>query len=214
MMQRLVRDAMHAGALGFSTAPQDRGDPGRVGDRRRALGTRRRAWRIRDRRHSRSQAALPVAQGDTQDCARPCGPHRSSDRSTIWSSQPIATARGMDQEHLSWLEDVFNPDAAAMAPRLGRRRPDLRSAAGTLRPAGRGSHQSRTVCSAGMPTWDKVMALPYQESMQAFRDPEIRKSLTRRGGRRYCGAEETGRPIDAVARAASSTVAGIWCRSS
>ena len=29
-----------------------------------------------------------------------------------------------------------------------------------------------------MPTWDKVMALPYQERMRAFRDPEIRRSLS------------------------------------
>jgi N-acyl-D-aspartate/D-glutamate deacylase len=30
----------------------------------------------------------------------------------------------------------------------------------------------------GMPTWDKVMALPYQDRMPAFRDPEIRKALS------------------------------------
>jgi N-acyl-D-aspartate/D-glutamate deacylase len=29
-----------------------------------------------------------------------------------------------------------------------------------------------------MPTWDKVMALPYQERMKVFRDPAIRKSLS------------------------------------
>src|SRR5262252_4685996 len=29
-----------------------------------------------------------------------------------------------------------------------------------------------------MPTWDKVMALPYAQRMQAFRDPEIRRSLS------------------------------------
>jgi len=29
-----------------------------------------------------------------------------------------------------------------------------------------------------MPTWDRVMALPYQDRMRAFRDPEIRKSLS------------------------------------
>ena len=30
----------------------------------------------------------------------------------------------------------------------------------------------------GMPTWDRVMALPYQDRMRAFRDPEIRKALS------------------------------------
>ena len=29
-----------------------------------------------------------------------------------------------------------------------------------------------------MPTWDRVMALPYQDRMRAFRDPEIRKALS------------------------------------
>src|SRR6516225_7846949 len=30
----------------------------------------------------------------------------------------------------------------------------------------------------GMPTWDRVMALLYQDRMRAFRDPEIRKALS------------------------------------
>src|SRR5437016_8715168 len=30
----------------------------------------------------------------------------------------------------------------------------------------------------GMPTWDKVMALPYEERMRAFRDPELREALS------------------------------------
>ena len=30
----------------------------------------------------------------------------------------------------------------------------------------------------GMPTWDNVMARPYEERMRAFRDPEIRKALS------------------------------------
>jgi hypothetical protein len=29
-----------------------------------------------------------------------------------------------------------------------------------------------------MPTWDRVMALPYQDRMRAFRDPEIRKAMS------------------------------------
>jgi len=31
---------------------------------------------------------------------------------------------------------------------------------------------------AGMPTWDKVMALSYRERMRAFGDPAIRASLS------------------------------------
>jgi hypothetical protein len=30
----------------------------------------------------------------------------------------------------------------------------------------------------GMATWDRVMALPYQDRMRAFRDPEIRKATS------------------------------------
>src|SRR5207244_7173528 len=30
----------------------------------------------------------------------------------------------------------------------------------------------------GMPTWDKVMALPYQDRMRALRDPEIRRAMS------------------------------------
>ena len=49
-MQRLIREAMHDGALGFSTAPKDRGDPAGVGDDDGALGACERARRARHRR--------------------------------------------------------------------------------------------------------------------------------------------------------------------
>ena len=65
----------------------------------------------------------------------------------------------------------------------------------------------------GMPTWDEVMARPYQERMRAFRDPKIRQALSAeaveapspRSGREAIAGEERG---------GSSTGAGTWCRSS
>src|SRR5205085_999427 len=81
-MKKLIREAMHAGALGFSTAPKDRGDPA-----------------------------------------------------------------GVCNDDERW----------ALASVLG---------------------ELGTGIFHGMPTWDKVMALPYQERMRAFRDPELRKALS------------------------------------
>ncbi len=81
-------------------------------------------------------------------------------------------------EHLRWLEDGFKSGARCYGSCLS-------TVAGAIFDLQRGLNvpQDEDITHPegifrGMPTWDKVMALPYQERMRAFRDPEIRKALS------------------------------------
>ena len=63
-----------------------------------------------------------------------------------------------------------------------------------------------------MPTWDAVMARPYQERMQAFHDPANRKALSAEAVEGTAaqvrpGATTGGEP------GGTSTGAGTWSRS-
>ena len=82
------------------------------------------------------------------------------------------------KEHLQWLADSFKTGARAYGScvsvpagpifdlRLGL---DVPQDEDLMNPNG---------IFHGMPTWDDVMARPYQERIHAFRDPEIRKALS------------------------------------
>jgi N-acyl-D-aspartate/D-glutamate deacylase len=81
-------------------------------------------------------------------------------------------------EHLKWLEDGFKSGARCYGSALA-------TVAGGIFDLQRGLNvpQDEDITDPqgffrGMPTWDKVMALPYQDRMRAFRDPEIRKALS------------------------------------
>ncbi len=81
-------------------------------------------------------------------------------------------------EHLKWLEDGFKGGARCYGSCLS-------TVAGAIFNLERGLNvpQDEDITHPegffrGMPTWDRVMALPYQDRMRAFRDPEIRKAMS------------------------------------
>ena len=78
-MQRLLRDGMYAGALGFSTAPVGRGDPAGAATDDGTLGACRRARGIGDRRHAGGRRRARRHQGNTGNRPAIGRPHRPSD---------------------------------------------------------------------------------------------------------------------------------------
>ena len=175
-MQRLIREAMHDGALGFSTAPKDRGDPAGVGDDEER-------WALASVLGELGTGVFQVAGGapggtkQTREVARELAARTG--RPSIYNlmSDPIANP---DEwvEHLRWLEDGFKSGARCYGSCLS-------TVAGAIFDLQRGLNvpQDEDITHPegifrGMPTWDKVMALPYQERMRAFRDPELRKALS------------------------------------
>ena len=141
-MQRLIREAMHDGALGFSTAPKDRGDPAGVGDdaERWAL-----ASVLGELGTGVFQVAGGAPGGTKQTRAgrpRARGAHRpsvdlqldvGSDRQPRRVGRAPALARGRVQERCPLLR---------LVP-VDRCRRDLRPAARPQCAAGRGHHASR-----------------------------------------------------------------------
>jgi N-acyl-D-aspartate/D-glutamate deacylase len=82
------------------------------------------------------------------------------------------------EKHLKWLEDSFKSGARCYGSCLS-------TVAGGIFNLERGLNvpQDEDITHPegffrGMPTWDKVMALPYTERMQPFRDQEIRKAMS------------------------------------
>src|ERR1700721_2841177 len=112
----------------------------------------------------------PARPGDTG-----AGPGRPSIYNLM--SDPISNP---DEwvEHLKWLEDGFKSGARCYGSCLS-------TVAGAIFNLERGLNvpQDEDITDPqgffrGMPTWDKVMALPYQDRMRAFRDPEIRRAMS------------------------------------
>ena len=175
-MQRLIREAMYDGALGFSTAPKDRGDPaGHCDDDER--------WALASVLGELGTGVFQVAGGapggtkQTRAVARELAARTG--RPSIYNlmSDPIGNP---DEwvEHLKWLEDGFKSGARCYGSCLS-------TVAGAIFDLQRGLNvpQDEDITHPegffrGMPTWDKVMALPYQDRMRAFRDPEIRKAMS------------------------------------
>src|SRR5712692_5733726 len=175
-LQRLVREAMQAGALGFSTAPARRRDPaGCATDAERSalagvlaeLGTG--LIQVSGGGLGGTKASHMLARLLSAGTGRPA----------IYNllSQSIEKPEE-HKEHLQWLADAFKSGARAYGSctscvqgpifdlRLGLDVPqdeDLTNPNGIFH---------------GMPTWDDVMSRPYRERMAAFRDPETRKALS------------------------------------
>src|SRR5437773_4465365 len=175
-MQKLIREAMYDGALGFSTAPKDRGDPAGVPDDAER-------WALASVLGELGTGVFQVAGGamggtkQTRAVARELAARTG--RPSIYNlmSDPIGNP---DEwvEHLKWLEDGFKSGARCYGSALS-------TVAGAIFNLERGLNvpQDEDITHPegffrGMPTWDKVMALPYQERMRAFRDPEIRRAMS------------------------------------
>ncbi|HEX3864312.1 MAG TPA: amidohydrolase family protein [Stellaceae bacterium] len=175
-MQRLVREAMYDGALGFSTAPKDRGDPAGHcdNDERWALasvlgelGTG--IFQVAGGAPGGTAATRKIAQELAARTGRP----------SIYNlvSQPIERPEEW-QQHLQWLEESFKTGARCYGSCTS-------VVAGAIFDLLHGLDvpQDEDITNPnglfrGMPTWDRVMALPSQDRIKAFRDPETRKALS------------------------------------
>ena len=85
------------------------------------------------------------------------------------------------KEHLRMVEDAFRSGTRAYASCLSATAGpifDLRAGLGGLEDE---DMISPTTVFQGMNTWDSVMALPVEERMRSFRDPEIRRALSIEG---------------------------------
>ncbi len=175
-MQRLLREGMQAGALGFSTSPQGRGDPaGAATDAERLalagvlgeLGTG----------VMQVSGGAPGGTKATRQIARELSAHTG--RPSIYNlvTQPIERPDEW-QEHLRWLEDAFHSGARCYGSCISVvAGPIFDLRLGLDVPQDEDLTNPNSLF-AGMPTWDKVMALPYAQRMQAFRDSETRRLLS------------------------------------
>jgi hypothetical protein len=116
-------------------------------------------------------------------------------------------------ERLKWLEDGFKAGARCYGSCLS-------TVAGAIFNLERGLNvpQDEDITHPegffrGMPTWDRVMALPYQDRMRAFRDPEVPKAMSAEAVEGTV-AQEGGMTDRAAARAVCSTGAGTSSRCS
>ena len=82
------------------------------------------------------------------------------------------------KEHLHWLEESFKSGARAYGSCVSvTAGPIFNLRLGLDVPQDEDLINPHSLFQ-GMPTWDAVMARPYQERMRAFRDPAIRQALS------------------------------------
>jgi N-acyl-D-aspartate/D-glutamate deacylase len=175
-MKKLIREAMQAGALGFSTAPKDRGDPAGVGDDEER-------WELASVLAELGTGVFQVAGGApggtpaSRALARQLAARTG--RPSIYNlvSQPIAQPEEW-REHLKWLAAAFKNGVRCYGSCVS-------VVAGAIFDLRRGLNvpQDEDITNPegifhGMPTWDEVMAQPYGDRMRAFRDPELRRALS------------------------------------
>ena len=82
------------------------------------------------------------------------------------------------KEHLQMLEEAFSSGARAYASCTSVTFGPVFNLKQGLDTAEDEDMISPRIVFQGMPTWDSVMAQPFQERMQSFRDPELRKALS------------------------------------
>jgi N-acyl-D-aspartate/D-glutamate deacylase len=175
-MQKLLREGVYAGALGFSTSPLGRGDPAGAATDAERLAL---AGVLGDLGTGVMQVSggAPGGTKATRQLARELSAHAG--RPTIYNlvTQPIERPDEW-QEHLRWLEDSFKSGARCYGSCVSVvAGPIFDLRLGLDVPQDEDLTNPNSLF-AGMPTWDRVMALPYGERMQAFRDPAVRKSLS------------------------------------
>jgi N-acyl-D-aspartate/D-glutamate deacylase len=175
-MQQLLREGMHAGALGFSTSPMGRGDPaGAATDAERLalagvlgeLGTG----------VMQVSGGAPGGTAATRQIARELSTHTG--RPSIYNlvTQPIERPEEW-REHLHWLADAFHSGARCYGSCISVvAGPIFDLRLGLDVPQDEDLTNPNSLFQ-GMPTWDRVMSLPYHERMRAFRDPAIRNALS------------------------------------
>jgi N-acyl-D-amino-acid deacylase len=175
-MQRLIHEAMHAGALGFSTSPLGRGDPAGAGADAERLALAGVLGELGTGVMQVSGGA-PGGTAATRRIARELAAHTG--RPTIYNlvTQPIERPDEW-QEHLHWLADAFRTGARCYGSCVSVvAGPIFDLRLGLDVPQDEDLTNPNSLFH-GMPTWDKVMALPYHERMRAFRDPAIRRLLS------------------------------------
>jgi N-acyl-D-aspartate/D-glutamate deacylase len=175
-MQKLLREGVYAGALGFSTSPLGRGDPAGAATDAERLAL---AGVLGDLGTGVMQVSggAPGGTKATRQLARELSAHAG--RPTIYNlvTQPIERPDEW-QEHLRWLEDSFKSGARCYGSCVSVvAGPIFDLRLGLDVPQDEDLTNPNSLF-AGMPTWDRVMALPYGERMRAFRDPAVRKSLS------------------------------------
>ncbi len=175
-MRGLLREGMLAGALGFSTAPQGRGDVAGVAtdEERFALGSV-----LGELGTGLFQVSGGSPEGITgiRRTARELSSRNG--RPAIYNqvSQEINNPDSW-KEHLQWLEESFKSGARAYGSSVavtGGPIFDLRR--GLDVPQDEDMAHPRTMFH-GMPTWDLVMDQPVHDRMRTMRDPEIRQALS------------------------------------
>ena len=118
------------------------------------------------------------------------------------------------KEHLHWLEESFKSGARAYGSCVSvTAGPIFNLRLGLDVPQDEDLINPRSIFQ-GMPTWDAVMARPYQERMRAFRDPATRQALSAEAVEGTAAQETTREPTAGGERGGTSTGAGTWCRSS
>jgi N-acyl-D-aspartate/D-glutamate deacylase len=175
-MRHLVRDGMLAGALGFSTAPTGRGDPAGVAKdaERLALGS---VLGELGTGIFQVSGGSPEGVVGTRRMARELS--RQTGRPAIYNlvSQELEHPDGW-KEHLQWLEESFKSGARAYGSCVSvTAGPIFNLRLGLNVPQDEDLISPHSMFE-GMPTWDTVMARPYQERMRSFRDPKIRQALS------------------------------------
>lgn len=175
-MKRLLREGMLAGALGFSTAPPGRRDPAGVATdaERLALGSV-----LGELGTGLFQVSGGSPEGivGSQRTARELS--LRAGRPAIYNlvTQEVENPDGW-KEHLHWLEESFKSGARAYGSCVSvTAGPIFNLRLGLDVPQDEDLINPHSLFE-GMPTWDTVMARPYQERMHAFRDAKTRKALS------------------------------------
>jgi len=167
---------MQAGALGFSTAPEGRGDAaGAAPDEER--------WALGSVLGELGTGLFQVSGGSPQGTR---GSHRTArelssrtGRPAIYNlaSQELEHPDGW-KEHLHWLEESFKAGARAYGSCVSvTAGPIFNLRLGLNVPQDEDLISPHSMFE-GMPTWDMVMAKPVPERIRAFRDPTTRQALS------------------------------------